>query len=36
MQELKNELATKFVVGVGRVMEIFVVYWRELERMRKM
>ena len=32
----KTKLATKFVVGVGRVREIFVVYWRELERMRKM
>ena len=35
MQELKDELATKFVVGLGRVREIFVVYWRELEEMRK-
>ena len=31
----KNELATKFVVGLGRVREIFVVYWRELGRNEK-
>ena len=32
----KNELATKFVVGLGRVRENFVVYWREkLEAMRR-
>ena len=30
MQELKDELATKFVVGLGRVGEIFVVYRREI------
>ena len=36
MQELKDELSTKFVVGLGRVREIFVVYWREnLEGMRR-
>ena len=29
LQELKDELATKFVVGLGRVREIFIVYWRE-------
>ena len=35
MQELKDELATKFVVGPGRVGEIFVVYWREIGRNEK-
>ena len=35
MQELKDELATKFVVGLGRVREIFVVYWREIGRNEK-
>ena len=29
----KNELATKFVVGLGKVREIFVVYRWELEGM---
>ena len=31
----KNELATKFVVGLGRVREIYVVYWREIGRNEK-
>jgi len=35
LQELKDELATKFVVGLGRVREIFVVYWREIGRNEK-
>ena len=35
MQELKDELATKFVVGLRRVREIFVVYWREIGRNEK-
>ena len=31
-----DELATKFVMGLGRVREIIVVYWREkLEAMRR-
>ena len=30
--KLKDELATKFVVGLGRVREIFVVYGREIGR----
>ena len=31
----KNELSTKFVVGLGRVRENFVVYWREIGRNEK-
>ena len=31
----RNEQATKFVVGLGRVREIFVVYWREIGRNEK-
>ena len=31
----KNELATKFVVGLERVRENFVVYWREIGRNEK-
>ena len=31
-----DELATKFVMGLGRVREVIVVYWREkLEAMRR-
>ena len=30
IDEKENYLATKFVVGLGRVREVFVVYWREI------